>query len=106
PGGAMPTATRRVRTRATGSSHHARPLPDHPPPRVRILRTTPAGEGGYPVKRTVGERLAVTAEVLHDGHVAVGAALRWKSPGASRWSEVPMRPVGDGPVPDRWEAEI
>jgi len=85
----------------------ARPLPGKRPARVRVTAVTPTiGATGHSVKRTEGEVLHVTADVIHDGHEAVGATLRWKAPGSDKWREQPMTledPEGEGL---RWGADL
>jgi starch synthase (maltosyl-transferring) len=54
--------------------------------------------GRYPVKATVGDRVDVTATIFRDGHDVLGAAIRYKAPGASRWQEQPLISLGN----DRW----
>ena len=56
--------------------------------------------GRYPVKRKVGDRLEVWADLFRDGHGLISAALKYRQKGARRWSEVPMR-LHDN---DRWTA--
>src|SRR5919202_3906706 len=77
------------------------PLPrtKEPPPRIQIQRIEPIVDcGRYPVKRTVGDTVEVSADVFRDGHDILGAAIRFKPHAASRWREVPMEPLGN----DRW----
>jgi starch synthase (maltosyl-transferring) len=77
------------------------PLPktNEPPPRIQIQRVTPQIDGGaYAVKRTVGDRVDVTARIFRDGHETLGAAVRYKHAGAARWQETPMAPLGN----DEW----
>ena len=54
--------------------------------------------GLYPIKRTVGERVEVWADVLRDGHEQLGAAIRYRRTGARRWQGAPMHAVEN----DRW----
>ena len=54
--------------------------------------------GRYAVKRTVGERVDVTARIFRDGHELLGAAVRYKPAGATRWLEAPLEPLGN----DEW----
>lgn len=56
--------------------------------------------GQYPVKRVVGEKITVTADVFTDGHDAVKAILLWRLAGKKRWTEVSMNFIGN----DRWQA--
>ncbi len=74
------------------------PLPDHVPPRVVIEGVEPQVDGGrYPIKRTVGEEVAVSADVFADGHDLLAAVLRYR-PAGGDWAEVPLTPL----VNDRW----
>ena len=57
-------------------------------------------DGRFPIKRTLGERVVVRADVFADGHDILAAALLYRRAGASAWLEAPMTPVGN----DRWEA--
>jgi len=60
---------------------------------------TPQIDGGkYAVKRTVGDTVAVTARIFRDGHEAIGAAVRYKPAGATRWQESPLQALGN----DEW----
>ncbi|HET6943842.1 MAG TPA: alpha-1,4-glucan--maltose-1-phosphate maltosyltransferase [Gaiellaceae bacterium] len=77
------------------------PLPKttDPPARIQIQRVTPQVDcGRYPVKRSEGERVEVTATIFRDGHEQLGAAIRCKPPGATRWLETPIEPLGN----DQW----
>src|SRR3989442_4902886 len=68
-------------------------------PAVVIENLQPLIDGGrYPVKRVVGEDLAVEADVFKDGHDVVAASLRWRIIGESRWHETPMIYIDN----DRW----
>ena len=58
--------------------------------------------GRFPIKRTVGEKVVVEADVFTDGHEAVSAALLYRKEDAPDWNEVPMEPL----VNDRWRAEF
>src|SRR5580765_7167200 len=50
-----------------------------PPPRVVIESVRPQVDcGRYPVKRVVGERVVVEADVFTDGHDAVVAEMLWR----------------------------
>ena len=73
-----------------------------PPPRIRILDVRPQVDGGrFDVKRTVGERLEVSAEVFRDGHDAIRAVLRHRAPGGD-WQEAPMTWIDRDVDGDRW----
>jgi starch synthase (maltosyl-transferring) len=58
--------------------------------------------GRYPIKRTPGEQVVVWADIFRDGHEVLGAAVRFKRPGARRWQEVPLEEV----EPDRWTGTV
>jgi len=51
--------------------------------------------GQFPVKRTVGERLSVSADVIRDGHEILRASVRQRGPGARRFTSVPLDPLGN-----------
>ncbi len=71
-----------------------------PPSRIQIQDVAPVVDcGRYPAKRTVGDRVSVSARVFRDGHETLGAAVRWKGPGDARWQEAPLEHVGN----DSWE---
>ena len=71
--------------------------------RAVIEGVDPAVDGGrFPIKRIVGDRVLVQADVFGDGHDAIGAALVYRKPGSGTWQRVPMRALHN----DRWEAEF
>jgi starch synthase (maltosyl-transferring) len=79
------------------------PKTKEPPRRIQIQRLEPAVDGGrYPVKRTVGDRVDVSADVFRDGHEILGCAVRYRRSGERRWREVLMHHVGN----DRWAASF
>ena len=81
----------------------ALPKTSEPPARIQIQRVEPQVDcGRYPVKRTVGDRVEVTARIFRDGHDVLGAAVRSKAPGASRWGEAPLEPL----VNDEWRGSF
>ena len=68
-------------------------------PSVVIENLQPLVEGGrYPIKRIVGEDLAVEADIFKDGHDVVAAVLKWRVLGKHTWRETPMIFVDN----DRW----
>jgi starch synthase (maltosyl-transferring) len=68
-------------------------------PFVVIENLQPLIEGGrYPIKRIVGEDLAVEADIFKDGHDVVAAILKWRVLGKRTWRETPMSFVDN----DRW----
>src|ERR1700730_7546143 len=56
--------------------------------------------GRFPIKRTIGERVEVTADIFGDGHDVLYAVLRHRPAARPDWQEVPMEPL----VNDRWQA--
>ena len=78
------------------------PLPKSsaPPRRVLIHDVRPQVDcGRHPVKAVAGDRIDVSATIIRDGHEVLGAAVRFRRPGATRWQESPLEPVGN----DRFE---
>lgn len=68
--------------------------------RVVIEGVEPEINGGrYPIKRVVGEKVTVCADVFAEGHDAVVAILEYRREVEGSWSEVSMRHLGN----DRWE---
>src|SRR5258705_9187494 len=45
--------------------------------------------GRSPIKRIVGEDLAVEADIFKDGHDVVAAVLKWRVVGKRAWREKP-----------------
>jgi starch synthase (maltosyl-transferring) len=77
------------------------PLPrtNHPPARIQIQAIEPIVDcGGFPARAIVGDRVDVNATIFKDGHDTLDGALRVKAPGAKRWQESPLAPLG----PDRF----
>jgi starch synthase (maltosyl-transferring) len=71
-------------------------IPKSTPARIQIQEVSPQVDcGRYPVKRTVGDRVEVTARIFRDGHETLGATVRHKGPGAARWNESPLEPLGN-----------
>jgi starch synthase (maltosyl-transferring) len=78
----------------------------HTPPllrRVVIENVRPEIEGGrFPIKRVVGERVEVTADIHADGHDVLRAVLLYRSSSQTDWQDVAMQPL----VNDSWKAEF
>jgi len=71
-------------------------IPKSAPARIQIQEVSPQVDcGRYPIKRTAGDRVEVTARIFRDGHETLGAAVRHKGPDATRWSESPLEPLGN-----------
>lgn len=71
--------------------------------RVIIENVQPLIEGGlYPAKRTVGERVDVTASIFGDGHDHLRAEVLFKKEGAKTWTALEMTPTFN----DEWTASF
>jgi starch synthase (maltosyl-transferring) len=71
--------------------------------RVVIESVSPQVDGGkFPAKSTIGDPVAVEADVFADGHDVVRCVLRHQCVGERGWTETPMRPLGN----DRWAARF
>jgi starch synthase (maltosyl-transferring) len=69
--------------------------------RVVIEGVSPELDGGrFPVKRTIGEKTHVQADIFADGHDAISCALLHKHAQDTQWTETPMALLGN----DRWQA--
>ncbi len=69
------------------------------PSRVIVEGVVPEVDGGrFPIKRTVGEEVVVSADIFADGHDALAARLKSRFLGESDWTETPMTFL----VNDRW----
>ena len=60
------------------------------------------GGGRFPIRRVVGEVVAVEADVFVDGHDEVSARLCWRHEKQRSWRETPMAALGN----DRWRASF
>ncbi len=70
---------------------------------IVMERIEPQIDGGrHPVKRVVGDRLLVTADIFADGHDLLDAALLLRAQDERSWREASMRPVDN----DRWSGHI
>jgi len=71
--------------------------------RVVIENVRPEIQGGrFPIKRTIGEHVEVTADIYADGHDILRAVLLHRPVSQRDWEEVPMQPL----VNDRWQAKF
>jgi starch synthase (maltosyl-transferring) len=67
--------------------------------RVVIENLTPEIDGGrFPIKRGIGEKVVVTADIFADGHDAISARLLYRAPKDQEWRDAPMAFVEN----DRW----
>jgi starch synthase (maltosyl-transferring) len=89
------------------------PLTDEAPRRVIVEDVRPRVNGGrFPIKRTVGERVTVSADIFADGYDRIDAVIRFRLADAPRdraeipadhaWRELPMLPG----VNDRWSGSF
>jgi len=76
-------------------------LADNAIRRVVIESVRPEIDGGrFPIKRTIGEKVIVRADVFTDGHDSVAGVLMYRRADASGWNETPLRELAN----DRWWA--
>ncbi|MBI3468786.1 MAG: DUF3416 domain-containing protein, partial [Planctomycetes bacterium] len=74
-------------------------LPDRIAARVLIEGVQPEIDAGrFPVKRTVGEEVVVTADIHADGHDVLVGVLRYRKSDDPDWRQVPLEELGN----DRW----
>jgi len=67
------------------------PPHDGDPPRLWIEHVAPAiDEGRYPIKRIVGDTVAIEADILRDGHDRLAGRLVFRGPGDAAWSTAPL----------------
>jgi len=77
------------------------------PTRIVIQNPTPSVDlGAYPAKRCVGDTVRVQADVFRDGHELLRAVVRYRGPGARRWTEVEMSRIDAQLEGVRWEASF
>ncbi len=71
--------------------------------RIAIEAVAPSvPDGNLALKRLVGERMTVSADIVADGHEVLAAELIWRGDDEAGWHRVAMRPT----VNDRWEASF
>ncbi|MDO1445612.1 alpha-1,4-glucan--maltose-1-phosphate maltosyltransferase [Rhodocytophaga aerolata] len=58
--------------------------------------------GQFPIKRVVGEKITIQADVFGDGHDAVQVSLKYRPLSSQEWQEIPMNFLGN----DHWEASF
>lgn len=76
---------------------------EHGKRRVIIENVQPRVDGGlYPAKRTVGERVDVTAAIYGDGHDHIRAEVLYKKEGAESWSLTELNQTFN----DEWHASF
>ncbi len=68
-------------------------------PSIVIERVQPELDGGrWPIKREVGDRLEVSADIFKEGHDVLACVLRYRLLTDDFWQEMPMESIGN----DRW----
>jgi starch synthase (maltosyl-transferring) len=78
-----------------------------PPPRIQIGQPAPMIDcGRYPSKRTIGDAVAVSADIFADGHDVLRAVVRSCPPGSRRWEENPMVRIDAHVDGDRWAGQF
>jgi starch synthase (maltosyl-transferring) len=71
--------------------------------RIIIEHVTPQVDNGeYPVKRVVGDRVRVEADIFCDGHDSLSAEVLYKFSTGKNWQRIPMHPG----INDRWEGSF
>ncbi|MGH7889610.1 MAG: maltotransferase domain-containing protein, partial [Thermodesulfobacteriota bacterium] len=71
--------------------------------RVIIENVNPEiDNGGFPVKRVIGEKVSVEADIFTDGHDSISATLLYKRECNEKWNEARMRSIEE----DRWRGEF
>ena len=71
--------------------------------RVIIDRVRPEIDGGrFPIKRTVGEKVKVRADIIADGHEAISGFLLFRHESSNRWRAALLR----GFANDKWKASF
>lgn len=58
--------------------------------------------GRYPIKREVGDRLVVTADIFKEGHDVLNAVLRYRTAKETTWHEAAMSHIDN----DRWSGHV
>ena len=87
------------KTKLAAKDNERAPRSPEIPRRVVIENVSPEIDGGrFPVKRTIGEKVNVTADIHTDGHDLIAVVLRYRNGEDASWRETPMRELGN----DRW----
>src|SRR5688572_7239319 len=72
--------------------------------RVLVEAVSPELDAGaYAVKRVVGDRLEVGADLIADGHDVVAGALLWRHESDTAWRETSLSHTV---ATDRWHAAV
>jgi len=71
--------------------------------RIVIEGVKPEIDGGrFPIKRIIGDKVIVEADIFADGHDVLSAALLYRKESDRRWIEVPMEFLAN----DRWRGSF
>jgi len=71
--------------------------------RIIIENISPQLNGGsFAIKRIVGQKVAITADVFSDGHDVIQCCVKFKHEAEKNWQEVRMTPAQN----DEWHAEF
>jgi starch synthase (maltosyl-transferring) len=62
--------------------------------------------GRYPSKRTIGDAVAVSADIFADGHDVLRAVVKSCPPGEEGWRESPLQRIDAHIDGDRWAGEF
>lgn len=78
-------------------------MDDYGRKRVIIKNVKPEIDSGkFPIKRVVGEKVVVEADIFTDGHDALSCLLLYRKEGDADWTETAMSSLGH----DRWRGEF
>jgi starch synthase (maltosyl-transferring) len=73
------------------------------PKRVIIERVSPEIDAGrFAIKRVVGEKIVVEADIFADGHDLLSGVVKFRHESEREWSEAPLETL----LNDRWRAEF
>lgn len=72
-------------------------------PRIAIEAVRPSVDGGqFAIKRSLGERIVIRADIFMDGHEELAAELLWRTVNDADWNRVRMEALGN----DVWEGHF
>ncbi|AFZ19456.1 alpha-1,4-glucan--maltose-1-phosphate maltosyltransferase [Allocoleopsis franciscana] len=78
-------------------------LPKEGRQRVQIEGVSPEIDGGrFPIKRTIGEKIQVEADMFCDGHDMITGVILYRPETSQQWQEAPLSPLFN----DRWQGEF
>ena len=71
--------------------------------RIVIENVLPQLDGGaFAIKRIIGQKVDVTADVFSDGHDVIECQVKYKHEKDKKWQQARMRPTEN----DAWTAEF